>query len=181
MFPLKWIVSNCLLKWTPAFPFHPCRDLKKQELCRAELQWMAPKPHSLLRGKAPRAHGHRVTRSPGATSSPMYLVLWKQKRKKGWATKERDVLPATNAVKCLHQMCLSNIYHVSNGIISFPGGSVVKNPPANAGDAGWIPWVRKVPWRKKWQPIPVFFPAKSHEQRRLGGYSSSGHKESATT
>ena len=142
---------------------------------------MAPKPHSLLRGKAPRAHGHRVTRSPGATSSPMYLVLWKQKRKKGRGTKERDVLPATNAVKCLHQMCLSNIYHVSNGIISFPGGSVVKNPPANAGDAGWIPWVRKVPWRKKWQPIPVFFPAKSHEQRRLGGYSSSGHKESATT
>ena len=51
---------------------------------------MAPEPHSLLRGKAPRAHGHPVTRSPGATSSPMYLVLWKQKRKKRRATKERE-------------------------------------------------------------------------------------------
>ena len=27
------------------------------------------------------------------------------------------------------------------------------------------PWVRKVPWRKKWQPTPVFLPGKSHGQR----------------
>ena len=30
----------------------------------------------------------------------------------------------------------------------FPGGSVVKNPPANAGDAGSVPG--KTPWRRKW-------------------------------
>ena len=34
---------------------------------------------------------------------------------------------------------------------------VVKNPAANAGD---IPWVGKIPWRRKWQPIPVFLPGK---------------------
>ena len=37
----------------------------------------------------------------------------------------------------------------------FPCGSVVKNPPANAGDAGDVvfnPWVEKIPWRRKWQP-----------------------------
>ena len=40
----------------------------------------------------------------------------------------------------------------------FPGGSVVnkKNPPANAGESGFDPWVRKIPWSSK-QPIPVFF------------------------
>jgi len=40
-----------------------------------------------------------------------------------------------------------------------PSGSVVKNPPANAGDARdtrFNPWVGKIPWRRKWQPTPVF-------------------------
>ena len=31
------------------------------------------------------------------------------------------------------------------------------------------PWVRKIPWRKKWQPTPVFLPGKSHGQRSLDG------------
>ena len=103
----------------------------------------------------------------------------------------------------------------------FPGGSVVKNLPANAGDAGstpgscrdlgggngnplqcsclgnpmdrgvWqathSPWghtesdttelvlllllspLWKMPWRKKWQPAPVFLPGKSRGQRSLVG------------
>ena len=37
----------------------------------------------------------------------------------------------------------------------FTVGSVVKNPPTNAGDAGSIPWFEKLPWSKKWQPAPV--------------------------
>ena len=39
------------------------------------------------------------------------------------------------------------------------------------------PWVRKIPWRKKWQPTPVFLPGKFHEQRSLVGYSPWGCKE----
>ena len=34
------------------------------------------------------------------------------------------------------------------------------------------PWVRNIPWRKKWHPTAVFFPGKSHGQRSLAGYSS---------
>ena len=48
-----------------------------------------------------------------------------------------------------------------------PGGSAVKNPPANAGDPGSIPAVRKIPWRREWQPTPVFLPGESHGQRSL--------------
>ena len=33
------------------------------------------------------------------------------------------------------------------------------------------PWVRKIPWRRKWQPTPVFLPGESYGQRRLAGYS----------
>ena len=39
------------------------------------------------------------------------------------------------------------------------------------------PWVGKIPWKRKWQPTPVFLPGKSHEQRSLAGYSPWGHRE----
>ena len=34
------------------------------------------------------------------------------------------------------------------------------------------PWVKKIPWRRKWQPCPVFLPKKSPGQRSLGGLES---------
>ena len=36
---------------------------------------------------------------------------------------------------------------------------------------GFNLWVRKISWRRKWQPTPVFLPGKSHGQRSLVGYS----------
>ena len=39
---------------------------------------------------------------------------------------------------------------------------------------GFDPWVRKIPWRRKWQPNPVFLPGESYGQRGLAGYSSWG-------
>ena len=41
---------------------------------------------------------------------------------------------------------------------------------------GFDSWVRKVLWRKKWQPIPVFLPGESHGQRSLAGYSPQDRK-----
>ena len=57
---------------------------------------------------------------------------------------------------------------------------MVRNPPGNAGDIrdSFDPWVRKIPWRRKWQPTTVFLPGKSHGPRSLAGYSPGGHKES---
>ena len=43
------------------------------------------------------------------------------------------------------------------------------------------PFVGKLPWRRKWQSIPVFLPEKCHGQRILVGYSPESHKESDTT
>ena len=43
------------------------------------------------------------------------------------------------------------------------------------------PWVRKIPWRRKWQPTPVLLPRKCHGWRSLVGYSPRGHKELDTT
>ena len=52
---------------------------------------------------------------------------------------------------------------------SLPGGSLVKNPPANAGDVVW-----KVSWRRKWQPIPVFLPGEFPWTEEPGGLQSMG-------
>ena len=46
---------------------------------------------------------------------------------------------------------------------------------------GFDPWVRKIPWKRAWQPTPVFLPEKSPGQRSLAGYGSRGRKESDTT
>ena len=49
------------------------------------------------------------------------------------------------------------------------------------GRPGFDLWVGKIPWRRKWQPTPVFLPGESHGQRSLAGYSPRGRKESDTT
>ena len=51
---------------------------------------------------------------------------------------------------------------------------VVKNPPANAGDAGSIPGLGRSPGERKWQPTPVFLLGKSREPEEPGGLQSLG-------
>ena len=85
--------------------------------------------------------------------------------------------------------------------MGFPSGPVVKNLPANAGDRGLIsgsgtkdfpggsdgkacclqcrrpgfdPWVRKILWRRKWQPTPVLLPGKIPWTEEHGGLQSTG-------
>ena len=51
---------------------------------------------------------------------------------------------------------------------SLPSGSVVKNLPANqCRRCRFHPWVGRFPWRRKWQPTPVFLPGKSRGQGSL--------------
>ena len=64
------------------------------------------------------------------------------------------------------------------------GSSVGKEPACNAGDARDISSIHRSgrsPWRRAWQPAPVFSPEESHGQRSLAGNSPQGHKESDTT
>ena len=76
----------------------------------------------------------------------------------------------------------ANSWSVPYFSVSFLVAQTVKNLPAVMET-----WVRslgqvgKIPWRREWQPTPVFLPGKSHGQRSLEGYSSWGRKESVTT
>ena len=63
---------------------------------------------------------------------------------------------------------------------AFLVAQMVKNLPAVWET--WVnPWVGKIPWRRAWQPTPVFLPGESHGQRSLVGYSPRGGKESVMT
>ena len=53
--------------------------------------------------------------------------------------------------------------------------------PLQCRGHGFDPWVGKIPWRRAWQPIPVFLLGESHGQRSLVDYSPGGRKESDTT
>ena len=65
------------------------------------------------------------------------------------------------------------IYHTC-----FPGGASGKESACQCRRCkrlGFNPWVRKVLWRRKWQPTPVFLTEKLHGQMSLVG--SWGRKE----
>ena len=53
----------------------------------------------------------------------------------------------------------------------FPGGSVGKESTCQCKRLGFDSWVRKIPWRRKWQSTSVFLSVKSLGQRSLVGYS----------
>ena len=84
----------------------------------------------------------------------------------------------SNAVPLVLGGCL---FYIQQSVFwAFPSGSAVKSLPAMqemCRRRGFNPWVRKIPWSRKWQPTPIFLPGKSHGQRSLAGYSSWGPKE----
>ena len=66
----------------------------------------------------------------------------------------------------------------------FPGGANGKEPAYQCRKLKryWFdPCAGKIPWRKVWQPAPLFLPGESHGQRSLEGYSPQGRRESDTT
>ena len=91
--------------------------------------------------------------------------------------REKKTAFSPTVYSCL--LCHRLTDHISMGLfrgslfcsMGFPGGSVVKNPPVNAGDIykrhRFDLWVEKIPWTRKQQPTPAFLPGKSHGQRSL--------------
>ena len=51
--------------------------------------------------------------------------------------------------------------------MAFPNGSDGKESACKAGDLDSIPGFRKIPWRMKWLPTPVFLPGEPNRQRSL--------------
>ena len=78
----------------------------------------------------------------------------------------------------------SDIQNGPTSRLGFPGSTSCKEPACQCRRCkrlGFNPWVRKIPWRRAEQPIPVFLPGESHGQKSLMGYGPQGQKESNTT
>ena len=74
----------------------------------------------------------------------------------------------------------THIYIHTPHLWGFPGGISGKEPTCQCRRhkrLGFSPWVGKIPWRRAWQPTPVFLLGESHGQRSLAGYSPWGHEE----
>ena len=88
---------------------------------------------------------------------------------------------------CLFQLkiTLSHFQDLNFGVSSresgLPWGFSGKECACQCRRPGFDPWVRKIPWRRKWQPTPVFLPGKPHGQRSLAGYSPCDRTDSDTT
>ena len=112
----------------------------------------------------------------------------------GGSSRPRDRTPASRIVgrrfyRLSHQkyrqltgkitFCESSVYYLLTQV-----ALVVKNLPANAGDiedVGSNPGLGRQPWRRTWQPTPIFLPGESLGQRSLADYSPQGRTESDMT
>ena len=90
---------------------------------------------------------------------------------------------ATGILLLLHTLHVSRS-HVScllcQDIMYWPALVALQNPPVMQ-EMGFDPWVRKIPWRREWQPTPVFLSGEFHGQRSLAGYRSQRVKHDSAT
>ena len=85
--------------------------------------------------------------------------------------------PIVLCVKCWIYVYL----YVVHGESGLPWWLDGKESACSAGDLGFIPQSGRSPWRKAWQPTPVFSPGEFHGQRSPPGYCPWGCKELDTT
>ena len=111
--------------------------------------------------------------------------LQKQKSKNETTSKVQEREPSTMkrqstewekifASHISDKVLMIKIYKALINWMGFPGGTSGKEPASHRrrhNNLGFYPWVRKIPWRRTWQPTSVFLPGKSHGQRSLEGYS----------
>ena len=129
-------------------------------------------------------------KSHGQRSLAGYSPWSWQRVRHDWATNTftlKGKLSASNIFSIQIKHCFTTVWSHDlkfQESPSFPGGSAGKEPTwqwRRHKRNGFDPWVRKIPWRRKWQPTPVFWPRESHGQRSLVGYSLWGCKESDAT
>ena len=124
--------------------------------------------------KAFSAHLCVYTTSHTHTHTPHHTCTYTKKHTYTYTT-QTNTLPSAH--KCTQNTPQTYIYPTTY-IQGFPHSSVGKNLPSV--QETWVrlfgSWVGKIPWKRKWQPTPVFLPGESHGQRSLAGYSPWGHK-----
>ena len=79
-------------------------------------------------------------------------------------------------IKLTHQAALRIKHYVYMYAGDFPAGTSGKQPTCQSRRCGFDLWVGKIPWRRAWQPTPVFLPGESHGQRSLVAWWATVHR-----
>ena len=79
----------------------------------------------------------------------------------------------------LSSFCVNVSNNLSFLLEAYQVAQQVKNPSVmqEMRETEFNLWVRKIPWRRKWQPTPVFLSGESHGQRSLVGYRPVGSQK----
>ena len=116
---------------------------------------------------------HRVTKSRTRLSDFHLTHLNKKQRKNLTVVR---FSPGTSYSMADHKHIYPNV--ITHIEMSQVGGAYQQ---CRRHETRFHPWVEKIPWRRAWQPTPVFLPGESLGQRSLEGYSPWGCKQSDTT
>ena len=140
--------------------------------------------HGNLRGISVRGCLKGPSRDvPGGADGKESACMWEVKLKlvhhvRLFATPWTVAYQASPSIRFSRQEYWSRLPFPSPGDLPDPG--IEPRSPALEADAQtsepsgkprFNPRVRKIPWRREWQPTPVFLPGESHGQRNLAGYS----------
>ena len=109
-------------------------------------------------------------------------VLQYVRRLNRWGERQDHCTGIWLASSSLH--VLGVIWQEVLRVKGLPGGKSGKEPICQCRGCRrrrFDSWAGKIPWRKAWQPTPVFLPRESHGQKSLEDYSLQGRKESDTT
>ena len=100
-----------------------------------------------------------------------------------WEEENQNTGDQDSGYKFSEKYSKCRYYHLTTRK-GFPGGASGKETTCHCRRHkrhGFDPWVGKMPWRRAWQPTPIFLPGESHGQRSLVGYSPQGLNELDTT
>ena len=116
-------------------------------------------------------------------SSSNLQAGWQKGQQERWREKERKIeqkggrrTRKKEGKKCGREEgnLLSQHLKLRRGLPRWLSG---KESTCRCRSCRFDPWVRKIPWRRKQQPTPVFLPGEFHGQRSLVSYSPWGHKK----
>ena len=142
------------------------RGLPTQMNCRSSLLWSGEKLVGLCRPK--------LNWGPPRWTQPHPHTLNERRlHRKQQAKRERVPFSWSALAVFFQQLILTKPNIELSGL---PWLLSDEEPACQFRRRGFDPWVRKIPWRRKWQPIPVFLPKKFHGQSGLVNYSPWGCK-----
>ena len=124
--------------------------------------------------REPKSKSWETPSSKRAQEEEQLERRWRTKWEGGGEFSSGPVVSPLMDSSCVHFLSIVNNAAV-NVRVGFPGGTSGKEPPCQRRRhkrRGFNPRVGKIPWRRTWQPTPVFLPGESHGQRSLMGYSS---------